>query len=210
MHYIFDMDGTLIDSMPTYSHILRYYLDTNGLRYSSDLIKTVTPLGFDGTANYFIEHLGLKKTKQEMERDFKAAMLDAYTYEIPAKPCVSEALAALSAAGHHLHVLTASPHITVDPCLARLGLTPFFDHIWSSDDFSGLVKADPEIYGVVAERLGVAPADCIFVDDNLGAVTAAAKAGMHAYGIYDPSSEEYVEEMKKVAEKYIYHFAELL
>ena len=210
MHYIFDMDGTLIDSMPTYSHTLRNFLDVNGVTYAPDLIKIVTPLGFGGTADYFMEHLGLKKTKQEMEKEFKAAMFHAYAYEIPAKLGVSEALAALSAAGHHLHVLTASPHITIDPCLARLGLTPFFDNIWSSDDFPGLIKANPAIYGVVAERLGVLPADCIFVDDNLGAVTAAAKAGMHAYGIYDPSSKEYVEEMKKVAEKYIYHFAELL
>ena len=208
MVYLFDMDGTLIDSMPTFSGAIIKFLDEVGASYPEDVIKTVTPLGFAGTVKYFREKLKLELTDEFIMKSLGENMLAGYLYTIPSKPFVKEKLTELKAAGHTLAVLTASPHLTLDPCLARLGLDKLFDAIWSSDDF-GKSKSDPSIYLDALDRLGVAPSECIFVDDNVGAVKAAKAAGLHSYGIYDPSSEEYKEEMRKEAEKYIMDFSEL-
>jgi HAD superfamily hydrolase (TIGR01509 family) len=129
--------------------------------------------------------------------------------DIQEKEGVCDTLRALKKRGAELNVLTASPHLALDPCLKRLGVWELFSNVWSCDDF-GTTKADPEIYRMAAERIGAAVEDVVFVDDNVNAVKTARKAGMRVYGIYDKSSDEFVDEMKKVSEKYLNKLSELL
>ena len=206
--YLFDFDGTLVDSMPTYANLMLRILDENGIEYPDNIIKIITPLGYVGTAKYFIG-MGIKKSEDELVALMNEYAVDAYTHRIPAKEDVIEVLRALKAEGCSLNVLTASPHETLDPCLKRLGIYDIFDNVWSCNDFA-TTKADPEIYRMAAERMGCDVSEVIFLDDNLGADITAKKAGMVVFGVYDDSSKEYVEEMKAATDKYIYSFKELL
>ncbi|MBQ8357976.1 MAG: HAD family phosphatase [Clostridia bacterium] len=206
--YLFDFDGTLVDSMPTYGALMLRILDEHHISYGEDIIKIITPLGFVGTADYFIG-MGLDRTREELVALMTAYAVDAYTYRVPAKAHVPEVLRELKKQGHSLNVLTASPHDTLDPCLKRLGIYDLFDHVWSCNDFS-TTKADPAIYRMAAERMGVPVGDVIFLDDNYNADKTAKSAGMQVYGVYDDSSKEYVEEMKAITDRYIYDFAELV
>ncbi len=208
-YYIFDMDGTLIDSMPSYGGAVLKYLKINNISYPEDTLKTVTPLGYAGAAKHFIENLGCTATIEEICADFKAFMIDDYMYSIPAKSNVVETLNELKRQGHSLSVLTASPHATLDPCLKRLGIFDLFDYVWSSEDF-GMTKAEVEIYYACAEKLGANVGDCIFLDDNYHACLTAKKSGMVVYGVYDASSEDYTDDMIEVSDRYIRDFGELL
>lgn len=205
--FLFDFDGTLVDSMPTYVSSMLRILDENGVSYSKDIVKIITPLGLEGTANYFIS-LGIQRTKDELLQIMGEYMLDAYRNMIPAKPNVTETLLRLRAAGARLNVLTASPHVTLDPCLKRLNMYDLFDHVWSCEDFS-TTKADPEIYRMAARELGAPVGEILFLDDNLNADLTAKAAGMLVCGVYDESSKEYEEEMKQATDFYIYNFSEL-
>ena len=207
MYYIFDMDGTLIDSMDAFGGAMIKFLEDNNIEYPSDIVKIITPLGFKGSAEYFLT-LGSKKSVPEMLEDFKNYMIQPYTKTIPEKEGVTETLLRLKKEGHSLNVLTASPHVTLDPCLKRLGLYELFENVWSCDDF-GIPKSNPEIYIEAAKRLGADVTNCIFIDDNVNAVKTAKAAGMHSWGIFDKSSEDYVDEMKEISEKYIYTFSEI-
>jgi HAD superfamily hydrolase (TIGR01509 family) len=135
--------------------------------------------------------------------------MDAYLHSIPAKENVIPVLEKLKADGAKLNILTASPHITLDPCLKRLGMYDLFDNVWSCDDFA-TTKADPEIYRQVALRLGERVEDILFLDDNLNADRTAKLAGMQVCGVYDDSSKEYVEQMQAENDYYIFNFSELL
>lgn len=209
MYYIFDMDGTLIDSMPSYGGAVIKYLEMNRIPYPEDTLKTVTPLGYAGAARHFIEKLGCTATVEEICNDFRDLMIDDYKERIPAKEGVIEALKALKDQGHSLSVLTASPHVTLDPCLKRLGIFELFENVWSSEDF-GMTKAEVAIYHEAAKRLGTTVDKCIFLDDNYNAVETAKKAGMIVYGVYDESSEAYTEDMIRISDKYIRSFFELI
>lgn len=209
MYYIFDMDGTLIDSMPSYGGAVIKYLEMNKIPYPEDTLKTVTPLGYAGAARHFIEKLGCTATVEEICNDFRDLMIDDYKERIPAKEGVIEALKALKAQGHSLSVLTASPHVTLDPCLKRLGIFELFENVWSSEDF-GMTKAEVAIYHEAAKKLGTTVDKCIFLDDNYNAVETAKKAGMIVYGVYDESSEAYTEDMIRISDKYIRSFFELI
>ena len=207
--YLFDFDGTLVDSMPTYGSVMLRILDENGIKYSSDILKIITPLGFVGTAEYFKNVLGLKLPEGEALKKMLDYMIDAYTYKVPAKDGVIETLTELKKRGCSLNVLTASPHETLDPCLKRLGIFELFDNVWSCNDFK-TTKADPEIYRMAAEKIGVPVSFVVFLDDNLNADKTAKEAGMCVIGVYDDSSREYVDEMKAVCDGYVYRLSELL
>ena len=127
---------------------------------------------------------------------------------MPAKAHAGEALRELKKRGDSLHVLTASPHAMLDPCLKRLELYDLFDNVWSCDDF-GTTKADPEIYRMAAGKIGADVGDIWFLDDNLNADKTAKKAGMLVCGVYEESSKEYVEEMKAATDAFIFDFSEL-
>lgn len=206
--YLFDFDGTLVDSMPTYVSAMLRILDENNISYKNDIVKIITPLGIVGTAEYYIK-MGLSLTKDEIISLMKQYMLEEYFYHIPAKKNVVSVLKKLKDSGGSLNVLTASPHITLDACLKRLQLYDLFDNVWSCDDF-GTTKADPNIYKMAADRIGERAENILFLDDNLNADKTAKMAGMMVCGVYDDSSKDYTEEIKTVADYYIYDFSELL
>ena len=207
--YLFDFDGTLVDSMPTYISAMLRILDENNVSYESDIIKIITPLGINGTAEYYINTLKVNKTKEELISSMKNYMLEAYYYTIPAKENVIHVLTELKKRGDSLNVLTASPHVTLDACLKRLEIYDLFDNVWSCDDFN-TTKADPEIYSMAAKKLNKKVDEVLFLDDNLNADKTAKTAGMKVCGVYDDSSKDYTDEIKAAADHYIYDFSELL
>lgn len=206
--YLFDFDGTLVDSMPAFVSVMLKILDENGISYDKDIVKIITPLGYAGTAKYFAE-LGVPLTGERMMELMNNYAYNEYAHNIPAKKNVVEVLKKLKERGASLNVLTASPHSVLDVCLKRLGIYDLFANVWSCDDF-GTTKADPKIYLRAAEKIGKNVCDILFLDDNLNADKTAKSAGMKVCGVYDKTSEEYAEEIKNVADFYIYDFAELI
>lgn len=206
--YLFDFDGTLVDSMDVFVNVLVEILDEEKISYGSEMIKILVPLGLAGIANYFVE-LGVKGTAEEIMERIMVPMREEYKNNIPAKENVIETLKKLKEQGASINILTASPHQTLDPCARRIGLFELCDNVWSCDDF-GTTKADSEIYKMAAQRLGVTPAEVVFIDDNISADKTAKQAGMKVIGIYDKYSEQFADEMKEVCDGYIYNIAELL
>ncbi|MBO4939710.1 MAG: HAD family phosphatase [Clostridia bacterium] len=200
--YIFDFDGTLVDSMPTWSAKMLYVLKESDTAYPDDIIKTITPLGDFGSAKYFQETLGCPWELERILTKMDEYALPKYRNEIVLKEGVKAYLEWLRLQGISLHVLTASPHKMVDPCLKRCGVFDWFDNVWSCDDFS-MTKSNPEIYRQAAERIGVSVEDCVFFDDNIHALQTAQRAGMFAVGVFDPSAAEFEREMRACADVYV-------
>ncbi|MBQ8248436.1 MAG: HAD-IA family hydrolase [Clostridia bacterium] len=206
--YLFDFDGTLVDSMPAFISTMLRILDENNIKYGSDIVKIITPLGYKGTAKYFKE-LGVDMELDQMVALMNSYALDEYKYRIGAKSNVISVLKELRENGADLNVLTASPHSMLDSCLKRLGIYDLFTNVWSCDDFN-TTKADTAIYKMAAEKIGAPVEEILFLDDNYNADKTAKLAGMRVCGVYDSSSEDYTDEIKGVADYYIYDFSELL
>lgn len=209
MTYLFDFDGTLVDSMPTYQGMMRKILTDYNVAYPDDLFKTITPLGHKLTAEYFVEKLGHPVDAETLLARMNSDAVEAYATRVEAKPNVTSVLHTLHERGHSLNVLTASPHTQLDPCLRRLGIYELFDNVWSCNDF-GTGKSDPEIYRAAAKAMGVPTSEVIFLDDNYNADKTAREAGCRVIGVFDESSREYEQEIRAITEAYIYDFSELL
>ena len=208
MTFLFDFDGTLADSMPTFGRVMIRVLTECGIEPPEGIINTVTPLGYEGSADYFRE-LGAKQSKTELVKRMHELARADYESTVPLKDTVKDALEKMKERGDSINVLTASPHEMLDPCLKRCGVYGLFDKVWSCEDF-GKTKSDPGIYKDAAIALGTEVGDVIFVDDNPGAVDAARRAGCRAIGIYDDSASHLIDKMKSVGNGYVYTLIELL
>jgi len=206
--YLFDFDGTLVDSMPTFVSVMLRILKENNIAFESDIIKIITPLGYKGTAKYF-KKLGLDMPEEEIVSLMNMYALEEYKYRIDAKKNVISTLIKLKENGADLNVLTASPHSMLDSCLKRLGIYDIFTNVWSCDDFN-TTKADANIYKMAAEKIGKPIDEILFLDDNYDADKTAKLSGIKVCGVYDASSEDYINDIKGVSDYYIYDFLEIL
>ncbi len=202
--HIFDMDGTLIDSMPHIVHSILQVLDEDHIAYGPEIIEAVIPLGYPQTAKLF-QTMGAKGTVDEIVERFMHLLHREYANHIPLKNGAGEYLHKLKSAGKQLCVLTGSPHLLTDVCLQRNGIYDLFDHIWSVDDF-GLSKAQTAIYDEVVRRLGCDKEDICFYDDNLTACTTAVSAGWYTCAVNDGQSAEITAALKDAANAYISTF----
>ncbi len=207
-NHIFDLDGTIADSMGHWARTMLSIVDDAGVDYPKEIIKQITPLGDKGIAKYFIS-LGVKGCEESIIERMHEIAFPKYRDLIEAKEGVVEYINELKARGCKLFVLTASPHLLLDPCLSRYGIFDFFEKTYSCDDL-GLSKSNPEIYKKLCEREGINIGETAFYDDNVIALENAKQAGLFTYGVYDASSDEYTEKIKETADKYILSFNELL
>lgn len=210
--YVFDFDGTLVDSIPTFvnevTNILQEIIEESKIEVPNDFFKQVIPLGYYGVAKFLI-NLGCKMSEQDIVDRIISAVVNAYDNEIVTKNNVHETLSKLKERGYSLSVLTGSPHKIIKGCMERNDLNKYFDNVWSVDDFS-LTKTQVELFYTVAKKLGCETKDIVYVDDNLLCNQTAKSAGVITYGCYDPSSKPYVNDFLKVCDKYIYDFLEIL
>ena len=206
-HWLFDFDGTLVDSMPYWSASMVGELDDHEVSYPENIVNIITPLGTVGTIKHF-QKIGLDLPFEEIKKEIFSKLIPLYRDVIPAKDGVVDCLKKMHEAGYKLHILTASPHVYLDPCLERLGMFELFDNVWSSDDF-GTGKTDPEIYRSVAKKLGVCVSDITFLDDNIGANKTAKNAGTQVVGVYDETSRNDADKMRELFDGYVYDFSEL-
>lgn len=205
---IFDLDGTLIDSMDEWARSMITILESEGIEYPDNIINILTPLGNEGGAKLFMQ-MGVSGTKEELIKRMQDYAYEAYSSRIVTKKGVTEALKKLKEDGHVLVVLTASPHITCDACLKNNKIYDIFDKVFTIEDF-GTSKSDPEIYKMAAKKIGADISEITFFDDNLTALETAKSAGLEIYGVYDSSSDSTTEKIKEISSRYINSFEELL
>ncbi len=206
---IFDLDGTLVNSMPRYTAGMYAVLDRRNISYEPDLIKILTPLGYTKSAEYYRDRFGLTETVEELVREMVEILVYEYANNIKLKPGVADYLQRLKKEGAALYVLTASPHLVTDVCLKNNGVFELFDTVWSVEDF-GLSKSGTELFYKVAGVIGCETEDVEFFDDNLTALENCTRSGMKSYAVYDGQNEEDVTKMKEIGDVFVASFEDLL
>ncbi len=204
--YIFDLDDTLVDSRIRFENGLFSVLDEEGIDYDAEkMIELTTPLGLSGSAKYFHDVLGVRGTTQEILRRIEQSMERLYAEVIKPRAGVLSFLKTLSARKARCFVLTATPHSLTDVCLARNEMLPFFEKVWSTDDF-GFSKSDPRLFFAVASRLGVPCERILYFEDSITALKNAKHAGFRTYAVCNGHTEEQISYMRANFEGFIESF----
>ena len=201
---IFDIDGTLVDSMPVWNNMCIDVLNKYGVSYPENILDIITPLGMKQGAKYLIK-LGLNLTVDEIIQIELDYAIKQYRESVPLKKGVKKYLKSLKEDGVKMCVLTASSHDLIDPCLKRLGIWEYFEYIVSAEDI-GVSKSDTRAFEIMLEKLGAEPHETVVFDDNFSALKAAKRAGLKTCGVYDKASEINTEKIKKMCDMYIESF----
>ncbi|MDR1133155.1 MAG: HAD family phosphatase, partial [Synergistaceae bacterium] len=197
--YIFDLDGTLLDSTGLWERIDADFLSKRGIPAPEDYAPAVAAMSFREGAEYTIARFNLPDTADALCREWYGMALYAYGHTVRLKPNVREYLAALKSRGMKLGVATSSTFQLYDAALRNLGILSFFDAICSADEVE-YGKSRPDIFILAAKKLGVSPSDCVVFEDVLRAVQSAKSAGMTVYGVYDEASKADWERIKATAD----------
>lgn len=202
--HIFDLDGTLVDSMSYFRRGILQVLDDDGIPYGPDMADILTPLGYTKSAELY-QTMGVGGTVEEIVGRIQTNLHYQYAHNIVLKPGVGDYLRKLKAEGCGLCVLTASPHLVTDVCLQHNGVYDLFDHVWSVEDY-GMSKSETALFDAVTRRLSCTAGDVRFYDDNLTACTTAVKAGWFTYAVNDGQSEDILCQLRAVAHAYVPSF----
>lgn len=205
---IFDLDGTLVNSMEHLAKGWLSVLDDHHIPYTVDFLRTLLPLGFEKSARLFVE-MGVKDSPEHVTEIITERLVEAYTHKVKLKEGVAALLTKLQSEGKRLFVLTASPHATCDPCLKENLVWDFFEQVWSVDDFS-LTKGEVLLFETVCEKIGCRPEEVTFFDDSVTAIETCKKAGMEAYGIAEHQPPEELERIRAACDLFVERFSELL
>lgn len=179
---IFDMDGTLVDSMPIWKSLGKDYLEARGHRPTQAQLAAMGPMTMLEGAAFLMETFGVAGPPERIIEEMHAVMEGHYRTDIPLKPGVRDYLDRLNGAGARLCVATATAEPLARACLERLGVEDCFDFILSCETV-GAGKTRPDVYLEAARRLGSAPGETAVFEDALYAARTAKKAGFYTVGV---------------------------
>ncbi len=206
---IFDLDGTLADSMGVWEEIDRAFLQKRGICLSPEYTEKVKTMGFADAARYTAEHFGLPESPERIIEEWNRMALWEYGENIPLKPGAKAYLKRLKGMGVPIALATASAPPLYEALLKNHGVYDCFDAFVSPMD-GVRDKRYPDIYLLAARRLGVAPEECVVFEDILAGVRGAKAAGMRVCGVCDPYSAAERPLIAALTDCYIESFEELL
>lgn len=197
---IFDMDGTLIDSMGFWRNLALEYLSSKGVtNIPPDMPERIKPLTMSESAAVFIQEFGLTG---DPEAEMNAMMEEHYRKDIPLKAGVREYLQTLHKNAVRMCAASATAEHLMDSCLTRLGVRDCFEFLLSCETV-GAGKHSPLIYHEAAKRLGAAPKEVAVYEDALYAVQTAKNAQYYVVGVYDDSAAGDWQTIEKLADEII-------
>ncbi len=205
---IFDLDGTLLDSMTLWSDIDRIFLEKRGKVCTSEYSKAITAMEIRETARYTIEMFALDESVDDVIAEWHDMAVKEYTENIALKPFAKELLLSLKAHGIKLAVATSSSPLMFLPCLERHGVAALFDSIVTSSDV-GVGKTEPDIYLKAASDLGFSSGECAVFEDLPAGLKSAGRAGFSCIGILDDFSRDERDEVIALSDAAIEGFSEL-
>lgn len=205
---IFDLDGTLLDSMPVWDDICYLYLKSHGITPANDLREQMKTRSLLQCAQFFREEYNLAFTEELIMEQVNRMLEDQYMNHITVKPHVPEFLQVLRESGVKACIATATDRYLVEAALKRLKLDHYFSFIITCGEV-GCGKDQGIIFQKALQQLGTAQEETVVFEDALHAIKSAKEAGFLVIGVYDLSAQKDLMEIKEIADRFIYSFKEV-
>ena len=206
---LFDLDGTLVDSMWMWEAIDIEFLGAYGYECPDDIQRAIEGMSFSETAVYFKERFDLPLSLDEIKAVWTRMSIDKYRHEVPLNPGVLEFLKYCKENGIRTGIGTSNGSEIVDAVLTSLKVKEYFDAVVTACEVAH-GKPEPDIYLEVAKRLGVKPENCLVFEDIPAGIMAGKAAGMPVIAVEDDFSADLMDEKRALADAVISDYRELL
>jgi len=204
---IFDLDGTLLDSMGVWKKIDIDFLAKRGLPVPETFFDDISALSARETAEYTIALFAMTESVDDLLREWHDMAIHEYSYNIRLKPFAKEYLEQLKLHKIKLGTATSLSKDLAEPVLRNNGIYHLFDILSFTDEVER-GKKFPDIYLLAAQRLDVPPGQCVVFEDVPQGITSAKSAGMKTVGVYDEAFKEHWAQIQKTADACLYDFRE--
>lgn len=206
---IFDLDGTLLDSMHIWHDVDEEFFRRRNLKVTPEYIEVIKNMHLGAAAVYTKEKYNIKESVEEIVDEWLELCAQGYLTNVDLKTGVYDYLKMLSYNGIKMAFATASEKQVCEDVLKKHGIFDFFDaYAYVSEINIG--KTEPDIYLLAAERIGLTAKDCIVFEDIIEGIRGAKKGDFTVCGVYDKSSAKDECEIRNVADYYIKSFDELI
>ena len=200
---IFDMDGTLVDSMVYWKHLAAEFLESKGVQdISPNVLEQIKPMTMTESAALFIQEYGLSGTPESVAAEMNAMMDEHYRKDIPLKSGAAAYLEALHRKGTVMCVASATAEELMEACLIRLDVAQYFSFLLSCETV-GTGKNRPDVYWEAAKRLGAQSEEIAVYEDALYAANTAKQAGFYTVAVQDDSNQPHWETLTALADENI-------
>lgn len=207
--HIFDMDGTLLDSMHLWRDIDHRYLAMHHIAYTDEQLDVIKNMTNRECADYFIKTFHINKAPEVMMAEWAVMAKDSYEYELQLKPFAADYLKLIHQRHDRMILATSCDVKFASAALKRLKVLHYFERIITTHEL-GIGKDKPAFFTQCAELMNAEPNMCIVYEDLNTAICSAAAAGMQTIGVYDASSHDDRHLLKENAARFIKSFKELL
>lgn len=194
---IFDMDGTLIDSMHIWRNLCELYIRSLGFE-PKEKFKTYD---LDYAADYIRREYGVSLSNDEIGRGVIGIIENFYRDQAVPRPGIPEFLEKLRASGVKMCIATATDRYMVETALERCGIREYFSEIFTVSEV-GHEKDEPVIFRKALEYLGTPKNETIVIEDALYAIRTATSDGFLTAAVYDPN-EKGQDEVRRLADYYM-------
>lgn len=206
---IFDLDGSLVDSMWIWRDIDIAYLGRFGIALPDNLQSEIEGMSFSETAAYFKERFQIPDSVEQMKSDWNRMAWDKYMREVPLKPGVPQFLETCRQRDIRLGIATSNSRELVENIAEVHQLRDYFSCIMTGCDVAH-GKPSPDIYLAVAGQLGVEPENCLVFEDIIPGIMAGKNAGMEVCAVEDAYSVSDRRAKQELADYYITDYFELV
>lgn len=206
---IFDVDGTILDSMGVWFKVTERFFDAHGLPFTQELADEYKDMTLEESLPNIRTLFGLDMTFEEIFEEFRVMVAEEYRDNIELKKGADRYIKRLHEGGVRIAVATSGYENMCKSAFRRLGILDYIDEYAFSSEV-GTNKGSPAIYRLAAERLGVDAGECVVFEDIVKGIASAGKAGFKTCAVYDETNINETEELKRLADRYIVSWEELL
>lgn len=206
---IFDMDGTLLDSMWLWESIDSEYLDKKNIPFTIELKNTIQNMTFTETAKYLKNKFNLTENIDEIQKEWYTMVFNKYSNNIRLKPGARDFLLLLKKKKIKIALATSNYRKIAEISLKKNQIYNLFDLIITTEDTTR-GKAFPDIYLLAADKLNLAPKDCVVFEDILPAIKVAKSTGMTVIGVHDTYSDYQWKDIIACADMNIFKYTDLI
>ena len=205
---IFDLDGTLIDSMPIWNDLSFNFLTARGVTPKPDLRDKVSTMFLRESSQYVVDEYKLDCTADDVLEFMHEQIDNFYINLVEPKEDIIPFLERLKKAGIRMCVATATERRLAIPALEHNGMLGYFDEIFTCAEL-GVSKRDPLIFEKALQFLGTEKQETYVFEDSYHAVETAAKAGFPVAAVYDDSAADKKNEICKLSKVFFYKYEDL-